>query len=548
MAEVPRNKRFRANAADLFLSNTISAARAATLFDDAAEAGTGGISDLRVGVTSNTHRNLLRRLLKHSAWPPLYFAELPVWNRRTAEETTAWIPMLLPHELAVVMHAHRGSDMAFFDQHNLDNVARQHLQDVQREIGFNGPFLGVGLWQDGVAAKWDRSASIDMLCMSFPGLAGRWNKLRIPLMSIDHVWVAKQKTFDAALAVVAWSLQALALGCHPSLRHDGRPWLPTDKRRKQRSRMPLPFRGALCQFTGDWKAYKELFRVPQFNENAGCCYKCRIVPDGIRETGPNAPWRRDRLDHWGFLARLRQHGLQASPLFSAPGFRVPIIRLDWLHVMDLGVCADWLGQLFRFLLPKFDGRNDKARIAGLWRRIQALYVVYPPFAKLDNLTLNMLSPNAPAAKLRCYGSESRGLIPVAQHLAEEMLNPADPVEQTVRKATADLAGCCRAASVGAPTADCSRRFATLWVALERHLPETFRIKPKLHFMQELLEMEDGRPMAHSTYREEEFGGSVAALGRRLGGHNTAASVGTQTLLRFCARHKVPRIDLHDGAA
>eukprot|EP00974_Lingulodinium_polyedra_P099589 9645681-Lingulodinium_polyedra.AAC.1 len=57
-------------------------------------------------------------------------------------------------------------------------------------------------------------------------------------------------------------------------------------------------------------------------------------------------------------------------------------------------------------------------------------------------------------------------------------------------------------------------------------------------------MERGsRLLAHATYREEEFGGSVAALGRRLGGHNTATSVGMQTLLKFCARHKLPDIGM-----
>eukprot|EP00974_Lingulodinium_polyedra_P002119 198667-Lingulodinium_polyedra.AAC.1 len=74
------------------------------------------------------------------------------------------------------------------------------------------------------------------------------------------------------------------------------------------------------------------------------------------------------------------------------------------------------------------------------------------------------------------------------------------------------------------------------------MPESFHIKPKLHFLQELCEMDaDARPMACATYREEEFGGAVAAFGRRLGGQNSAASVGAQVLLKFCARHRVPAI-------
>ena len=40
-----------------------------------------------------------------------------------------------------------------------------------------------------------------------------------------------------------------------------------------------------------------------------------------------------------------------------------------------------------------------------------------------------------------------------------------------------------------------------------------------------------RPTAHAGYREDEFRGSVATLGRKLGGHNTAAPVGTRTAAR-----------------
>ena len=170
--------------------------------------------------------------------------------------------------------------------------------------------------------------------------------------------------------------------------------------------------------------------------------------------------------------------------------------------------------------------------------------MYPPrFNKLDNLTSNMLSPNARSPKLRCYGSEANGLVPVARHLAEELLVGDDVMAGTIKQATLNLCACYDALSSRAPAdqlSDNCRKFCTLWVALEEHEPEIFRIKPKMHLMQELCEMEpNSRPSLHWTYRDEEFGGTVAALGRRLGGPNTAASVGVQTLLKFCALHKVP---------
>eukprot|EP00974_Lingulodinium_polyedra_P026391 2545776-Lingulodinium_polyedra.AAC.1 len=190
---VSPNKRFRMNAADLFLSNTISASRAASMFADAAAAGAEGVGDLVMeGSGKNTHRNLVRKLLKHSKWPSVYFAAVPVWNRKTVHKTEAQVPMLLPHEVVAALYANRVDDEAFFETTNLDNVGRRHLDAVAREIGSDGPVMGLGLWLDGVAAKWDRSASIDMLTMSLPGLGGRWAGLRIPICTMDHSWVAKQ--------------------------------------------------------------------------------------------------------------------------------------------------------------------------------------------------------------------------------------------------------------------------------------------------------------------------------------------------------------------
>ena len=542
--KVTPNKRFRLNAADLFLSNSISASRTAGLFADAVAAGAQDVQDLsNVGSAKNMHRNLLRKLLKRTQWPDLYVVEIPIWDKVRAEERVAAVPLLLPHEIVAALYASRRGDGPFFSRESLDAVGRQHLDNFARDIAFDGPLLGLGLWQDGVAAKWDRSKSFDMLTMSFPGLGGRWASLRIPLVSIDHVWVLKERTWDALLEVVAWSFRSLALGVFPATRHDGAEWLSADVRRKKLCGVAVGCRGALCQMTGDWKAYKEIFRVPQFNERAGCCFKCRVLPSGIRDTGAAAPWRQDRLDHWQFLARLAEQGKTASPLFGAPGFRLPILRLDWLHIADLGVAADWLGQLFWYLLRSLPGANDRARCDFLWRRIQELYREYPPFARLDNLTLSMfVGTRRKSAKLRCHASECRGLVPVARHLAGEILGVDDPVDEAVRQATFELAACYRAVERSQPTATFSRRFATLWVALEDQDPAHFHSKPKLHLFQELCEMEpQGRPVTHATYREEEFGGNVAALGRRLGGHNTPSSVGVQTLLKFRARHQLPAI-------
>ena len=106
--------------------------------------------------------------------------------------------------------------------------------------------------------------------------------------------------------------------------------------------------------------------VPQHNEVAGCCFKCVVTPAGIRDTTSAAPWRTERLGHWDLIARMRSQGITPTPVFNAPGVRSSIFRLDWLHVADLGVSADWLGGLFTYIAEhKFPGRSFAAKLSGL---------------------------------------------------------------------------------------------------------------------------------------------------------------------------------------
>ena len=87
----------------------------------------------------------------------------------------------------------------------------------------------------------------------------------------------------------------------------------------------------------------------------------------------------------------------------------------------------------------------------------------------------------------------------------------------MKRTTVELAACYSCLAETAPfsadrLADYSRRFETLFVALESRAPLAFRVKPKLHRFQELCEMQlPSRPAAHWTYRDKNFGGSVAGM-------------------------------------
>ena len=66
----------------------------------------------------------------------------------------------------------------------------------------------------------------------------------------------------------------------------------------------------------------------------------------------------------------------------------------------------------------------------MWVRIQELYEIYPLpgcAVRLDHLTTKMLrKEGGTSAKLRCYDSETRGKIPLMQHLVNELVNKDGP--------------------------------------------------------------------------------------------------------------------------
>ena len=75
-AGLPGGKRLRSNIADLFLHNTVSAERAHSLYEDAADAGIADVRDLGKRTSGkNASRTLLARLMRRWAWPPLFFCQ-----------------------------------------------------------------------------------------------------------------------------------------------------------------------------------------------------------------------------------------------------------------------------------------------------------------------------------------------------------------------------------------------------------------------------------------------------------------------------------------
>ena len=194
------------------------------------------------------------------------------------------------------------------------------------------------------------------------------------------------------------------------------------------------------------------------------------------------------------------------------------------------------------------GTNKKLRIKDMWQRIQLGYAKHPTESKLDHLTEKMLSKDKPSAKLKAHAAETRALIPIINDLVHSVLDGADPmsIDATVIHASHELGQCYACLSADYPHATREqdlathcRKFCSLWVALEDN-SDRFRVKPNMHLFQELCEFEiPGSPARTWTYRDEDFGGSMAQLGKRRGGCKKAGTIGTQILNKFCCRFRLP---------
>ncbi len=550
--EAPAAKRLRHNLTDLFLAYEIAGDRTASLLRDAVDAGAQHVEDLsRAGASGrrggNVARDLRARLLRRSQWSKPYEIQIPTWDTKLCRRHLTWLPVLLPHEIlhCLLPFADR---QVMLSRANMAPNSQRHMAKAAQELGVAADELvGLGMWGDGIASKWNKTESLEVLTLSLPGLPRQLRHLRIPLCGLSKKFVLKHETFDAILEVLVWSLRACAIGVFPARRHDDSDWRASDAARKKLARSDIGIRAVLCEFRGDWAWYKSVLRLPAWNEKAGCCWRCTATPADIRDCSSNAAWRTQELSHWQLLERIRRQGNEISPIFGAPGFRSTCIQVDWMHVADLGVSQDFLGSHFLLLLTKLPGNNTNERVGALFREVQAYCAQHQVESRLDYLTYPMIRAPGKKTRLRGSAAEIRALVPFAEQAARAHLDDNDPEEAAAKQCAIELHCCYKALSTQSEEnpgllKEHSRRFALLLVALEKCTDnQRWNIKPKLHLWQEMNERDEAKPVLAWTTRDEDFGGSAGTLARRRGGSHNATSVGRQLLLHFLGRYRVPSL-------
>lgn len=277
-AALPPAHRARANMKDLFANNEISGQRAQELINDFAAAGAQGFRSLTSRDKRNAARRLKDKFLKSCQWPSLYWSRIRVLNKKTHVEETQWLAFLLPHEILGTLAELAGDREVLFSRDGLDDWSKAHLEQACAAAGRN--LVGLGLWGDGVPVNWDRTESVEVLSLNFPGQKGEYKSLRVPITAFSRKQLSTH-TYDDILSVVQWSLVHCASGQMPAARHDGSPWRESDKKRGRKAGHALSARAALVEVRGDWKMFGEVFHLPKWNTTAGCCWRCTCTPDQV---------------------------------------------------------------------------------------------------------------------------------------------------------------------------------------------------------------------------------------------------------------------------
>ena len=254
----------------------------------------------------------------------------------------------------------------------------------------------------------------------------------------------------------------------------------------------------------------------------------------------DASWRTRPLSHGDNVLRILQQRGFLCKLLEAPWVKTDIFRMDWLHICDLGVAADFIGNFFHEIVDLFPAANKKARCAQLFQEVLAFYEEHHIADRMDELLVSFFEPKDGPYKLRGSAAKIRALVPFVWILAQEMLDLEVPKQAALRHAAFHLNEVYGALSADHPSPcatmrEHGKRFAILYVALHEHCNPTddkaFRIKPKLHLFLHITS-DDSIPRLTWTYRDEDFGGSVARMARRRGNLLCCRGTSLSVLTKF----------------
>jgi hypothetical protein len=550
LEDIVADKRFKHDCVDLALSGEVSFKRSRRVMENSMKADPRYVEKLAKAGSSgkwpqNVARDMLKTLRKNSKWPTPYEITVRGFDRRVKENKDFKLELLLPHEvLKAVLSVNDIDKVIKCQKERQTSRTAAHVKMAKKTTKIKD-ILACGMWIDGVPYSHDRKCTVEIVSMGIVGFPD----LCIPLTGVPKHFKLEDETMDDIFRVIAWSWRICLMNRMPKQRHDMTPFTPQDKKRKKMGGEEIGCSAILSEIRGDWSMFKETFRLPSWSSGTYICWLCSCCQCDLRDFSRGAKWRHERLDHYSFLRRQQELGKSLSTLMAAPFLTNQCFLPDWMHVMDLGVTLDFLGNLFKYLVDsgKLPGRNQELRTTALWKDIRDYYKRAEVPSKIPTLTHTMLlKEGGGKPKLRAKAGEARGLVPFAKEAAVKYLDPTDDLENALLRCAEQLDAAyeCLRTFDAAAINDAVTKFALLYESLSTQYLDIddrkFRVKPKLHLAMEISMMGDN-PRDWWTYRDESFGGDCADMTRRRGGKDTPLAMSRTLIGKFVSQCEVPAL-------
>ena len=140
------------------------------------------------------------------------------------------------------------------------------------------------------------------------------------------------------------------------------------------------------------------------------------------DIGMAAAWRTARRSKADLETTIMQNVGVVNPMFSLPFMHQDVWRIDWLHAVDLGCGADFLGGVMWEAMQRMPGNNIAARAQAMWDDIQRYYTTNRVESRLHGFVATTVRPEASKApKLRAGAAIVRHPIPYGLELVDRFL-------------------------------------------------------------------------------------------------------------------------------
>ena len=229
-----------------------------------------------------------------------------------------------------------------------------------------------------------------------------------------------------------------------------------------------------------------------------------------------------------------------------------LFKIDWLHCADKGISADYLGNLFEYIVQKkLPGRTISIRCNALGDLAFEWYEQNDTRDRLKNFQRKAWSNEKKTTtppSLKGNAASTRSLVPFAVELASAYLSEDIPEESAMLSAGRHLNNCYKALSSTNKNwshdafYESSKNFALQYKSLYEFYGSNvaWRVMPKMHMFLELCSQRT-EPSKFWCYRDEDFGGSVARQSRARGRWRKLSSFTKRALDLFRMKNSAPRI-------